>query len=55
VIALDKATHTRVNAAQRALDAKAMTPRANIRANANILRAEKAASPKVIDAAEKRR
>jgi hypothetical protein len=53
VLVLERLTHQRVNAAQAGLDARAMTPRQNIRANAQILRELKAATVKAIDAAEK--
>jgi RHS repeat-associated protein len=53
VIVLNQETHAEVNAAQRALDARAMTPVQNINANAQILRDLNAAAPDVIDAAEK--
>jgi RHS repeat-associated protein len=52
VIALDRDTHMAVNAAQRALDARAMTPVQNINANAQILRDLNAVSPEAINAAE---
>jgi hypothetical protein len=38
VIALDRAVHQQVNAAQRAFDAASQTPLQNINANAQILR-----------------
>jgi RHS repeat-associated protein len=53
VIALDKATHVKVNAAQRLLDPRNMTPRENIAANAKILRDLRAAPRNVVDKAEK--
>ena len=52
VIALDRATHVKVNAAQRALNAADMTPLKNIEANADILRNLNAAPESVIKAAE---
>ena len=52
VIALDRATHVKVNAAQRALDAANMTPLENIKANADILRRLNAAPESVIKEAE---
>jgi RHS repeat-associated protein len=53
VIVLGPEMHKEVNAAQRGLDARKMTPPENIRANAQILRALNAADGKVIDKAEK--
>jgi RHS repeat-associated protein len=53
VIVLDKDTHAAVNAAQRVLDARAMTPVQNIKANAQILRDLNAAPASVINAGEK--
>jgi RHS repeat-associated protein len=53
VIALDQETHAAVNAAQRALDARAMTPAQNINANAQILRNLNAAPPGIINAGER--
>jgi hypothetical protein len=52
VIALDRDIHVSVNAAQRALDPRAMTPAENIQANANILRDQNAAPATTINAAE---
>jgi len=52
VIALDRAMHVRVNAAQRELDVAGMTPLENIRANAAILRRLNAAPENVIQEAE---
>lgn len=49
VIALDRDTHVEVNKAQRALDARAQTPRENIEANIKILKDLKAAPSNKID------
>jgi RHS repeat-associated protein len=54
VIALRADVHARVNAAQRALDARNMTPVQNIRENARIMRELNAAPRRVIDEAERR-
>jgi RHS repeat-associated protein len=53
VLVLDQETHAAVNAAQRSIDARAMTPVQNINANAQILRDLNAAPPDVINAAQK--
>src|SRR5262249_5203995 len=49
VIALDRALHQQVNAAQRTIDAAIQTPLQNINANATILRDLKVAPQKTID------
>lgn len=50
VIALDHDVHVEINAKQRALDARAMSPVENIQANVEILRTLEAAPPGKIDA-----
>jgi hypothetical protein len=52
VMALDRGIHQQVNAAQRSLEAAAMTPRANISANAAILRKLNVASAEAVDQLE---
>jgi RHS repeat-associated protein len=54
VIALSRAVHLRVGEAQRALNARSMTPLQNIRENARILRELNAAPRRTIDELERR-